>query len=100
MEYEDKITIHYMNYIAKDIIMDKVETIEAVECVVCGKLHRVDDNRFVSIHGNICIGMNGGVVGNNLDESGRVCKVTIVCSTHDCLEGLFKEIFNDYRKNN
>lgn len=55
------------------------EEITAVKCLRCGKIFEKDSPEFISVHGNICIGMNGGVVGNNLSSEGKVINVTIFC---------------------
>lgn len=66
----------------------ELQTIDAVECVVCKKLLRADSENYVVIYGNVCIGRNGGMIGNNLDENGRVVNSTCVCRTMECLNGL------------
>jgi len=65
-------------------------TIEAVECVVCKKLIRADSEHYLSILGNIHIGRNGGMIGNNFDEDGRLQSATYVCRTSTCLDQLAK----------
>jgi hypothetical protein len=70
----------------------------AVRCAICSKEHVVatDDTKntgFVTFHGNVCVGMSGGVVGNNIDEkTGRVYRVTLVCRTPDCVAGILKHL--------
>jgi hypothetical protein len=65
---------------------DPIVKHDAVKCLVCSKLHAIDSEDFVSVHGNICIGLGGGEVGNNLDETGRVASVSIYCRTDRCLQ--------------
>lgn len=43
----------------------KPETISAVKCVVCGKLHEMGGNSYVKVAGDIYIGENGGLIGPN-----------------------------------
>lgn len=66
------------------------KTYVAVKCNFCGRLHEQDGEDYLTIHGNICVGMGGGVVGNNLDEEGRVVKVTVVCRRDACVKDLVK----------
>lgn len=61
-------------------------TIEAVECMVCGRLHKASSQHFLSFHGNVCIGLNGGIIGNNLDEDGKVIRVQFICHNRECLD--------------
>jgi hypothetical protein len=65
-------------------------TIDAIECFFCKSLLRADSEQFISIHGNICIGQNGGVIGNNLDDDGRVARTTCICRSEHCLNQLTK----------
>lgn len=55
------------------------DTVRAVKCGVCGQLHEVDADTFVSVAGNICIGEGGGLIGDNLDQGDRVVNVSIFC---------------------
>ena len=61
--------------------------VSAVKCSVCGALHEESADTYFSVHGNICVGMSGGVVGNNLDDSGAVSRVSIFCKP-ECLAKL------------
>jgi hypothetical protein len=69
-----------MKYVNKAIEECKVE---CVKCIKCGTLHSTvspgNKEKFFSVHGNICIGLNGGIVGNNLTEDGQVNRVMIYC---------------------
>jgi hypothetical protein len=40
--------------------------ISSVRCDFCGKLHESSGDTFFTVEGNINIGSQGGVVGNNL----------------------------------
>lgn len=66
--------------------------IKAYECNKCGKLHKVTSITFFKISGNITVGDNAGIVGNNIDENGKVHEESIFCI--DC----FKDIINDVNK--
>ena len=64
--------------------MEKVEvpTKGAVECFVCEKLHLADSEDYISIHGNVCVGSGGGIVGDNFRE-GKLAHISIICP--ECL---------------
>jgi hypothetical protein len=66
----------------------KNATVEAVKCETCGKLHELNSDDYVSVHGNVCRGMGGGLVGNNLDNDGKVENVSIYCFPRCLLEVL------------
>lgn len=63
--------------------------IQAVKCFKCSKLHEVDSENFFTIHGNICIGIKGGIIGNNFDNTGKLLKFDAICKT--CLFTFLKE---------
>jgi hypothetical protein len=65
---------------------DPIKTHDAVKCLVCGTLHEMTSTDFISVHGNICVGLGGGEVGNNIDEEGRISSVSIYCRTPRCLQ--------------
>lgn len=65
--------------------------VAAVSCLICGQLHDSKGKQFISIHGNICVGLHGGVVGDNLDKSGKVVRASICCLTDKCLKALIKD---------
>ena len=74
--------------------MQSKETVVAVECCACGSLHKQEALSYITIAGNIYIGANGGVVGNNLDDEGKVTRSTYCCSKMSCLDKLFlNEVF-------
>jgi hypothetical protein len=60
----------------------------AVKCEKCKKLHEVDSEEFVAVYGNICIGLHGGVVGNNIQ--GQQLKSTSIYCLEPCFLGLFR----------
>ena len=59
--------------------------VESVKCDVCGSLHELKSKDYLSVHGNICVGEGGGIVGNNFDEDGRVNRISIFCKEKKCL---------------
>ena len=72
-----------------------MKTVEAVECCCCGTLHEIDSEDYVAFHGNVTIGMKGGLIGNNLDEEGRVANVSIYCRNKYCLKVPFLMYLRD-----
>jgi hypothetical protein len=70
-----------------------MEKIQAVKCEKCGNLHDINSETFVRFHGNVYIGMRGGIIGNNfktdkmfenkidVDDVGS----TIYCRDYRCL---------------
>ena len=68
--------------------MKKCFTVHAtVTCVECGKHHDLNGETYLAVYGNITKGQCGGIVGNNLDDEGRVVKATVVCD-ENCLHRL------------
>lgn len=68
--------------------------VQMAVCFVCKKKHHLEASTFLTVHGNICIGKSGGVVGNNLGREspnvGRVMNVTVLCKKRKCiLNGMF-----------
>jgi hypothetical protein len=58
--------------------------IEAVKCERCGRLHDAKLDTFITIYGNVCRGLNKGIIGNNLDENQKVVGEAIFCYP-DCI---------------
>lgn len=63
-----------------------MDTIDSIRCCVCGELMEASSNEYLRFHGNVFVGINGGLIGNNLDEEGRVIKDTFVCKTTKCIK--------------
>jgi hypothetical protein len=55
------------------------QLVETVRCDRCNKLHDVNSETFVTIYGNICVGLGGGIVGNNFDKDGDLERVSVYC---------------------
>lgn len=62
--------------------------IQAVKCIKCGTLHELKSKSYVSVQGNILIGNEGGIVGNNITEDGIHC-------TYFCKECFIQYMAND-----
>jgi len=73
-------TIHYV-------------TVPAIKCGVCGKLFPKDSKDFFSVYGNICIGLDRELVGNNIHEDKGVIDTSFFCK--QC----FKKVTLDYDVN-
>mgnify|MGYP003985413577 CR=1 FL=1 len=66
------------------------KTVRAYKCSSCEKiLTEGDKNKWFVIHGNITVGVEGGVIGNNFAENGTLQNVTIMC--YSCLSSLIDE---------
>lgn len=63
--------------------------VEAVKCSDCGRLHEENSNKFVTVYGNICLGVSGGLVGNNIDSDGKVAEPVAFCYPH-CIAKVLK----------
>jgi hypothetical protein len=63
--------------------------VEAIKCSVCGRLYEVTSNKFVTVYGNICLGVSGGMVGNNIDDNGKVAEPVAFCYPH-CIANVMK----------
>jgi hypothetical protein len=62
-----------------------VEVLELVRCEVCGQTHDAKGEAFISVHGNIHIGLTGGIIGNNFAPDGRLARISIICRTPSCV---------------
>lgn len=67
-----------------------MKIIECVKCEVCGKLIDNKSNDFIVFHGNVTVGLSGGVIGN-ADNT----KETVCCRNWNCIKNLFKYVFPD-----
>ncbi len=67
---------------------NSLPVIATVKCTQCGKLHNVDDETFMTFYGNVMIGTDSGVIGNNFDDKGRLVKSTIICRSEECMSFL------------
>jgi hypothetical protein len=94
-EYNDESEYSNEKIIEKKIFPVIVEndSIAAVKCCVCGVLHEIEADTFVSIHGNITIGIHGGVVGDNFDEFGNLKRCTYICKHPACFNELMGDVW-------
>jgi hypothetical protein len=63
------------------MLIEKIE----VKCDYCGKVHNPNDHTFYTVKGNIYVGLEGGLIGNNFMNDG-------VKSSHYCIECLLELI--------
>jgi len=59
----------------------KVKTV--IKCDKCNKLHLENSGAFFTVRGNIYVGLEGGIVGNNLQETPKK-DVLVVNDSHYC----------------
>jgi len=75
-----------------------IEYVKAVKCGRCGAIHDSHSDTFFTVHGNICLGLYGGIVGNNFDtnlkkykeEEHVLKKIDVFC--RQCLIDILKEM--------
>lgn len=86
----------------------RIPVVKCVECQICSKLHRVDGDSYLTVHGNAYIGQDLCVVGEErMWQKGQPTEddselpdmilldysdipITIVCRRHECLGVLFQ----------
>ena len=69
-----------------EYVKDKYLTnIEKVCCIVCGKRHFPDEKTFITIYGNICVGLSVGIIGNNFNDDFILSKLSFVCHAPACI---------------
>lgn len=63
--------------------------IEGITCDKCNKLFLKNSENYFTIEGNIYIGEDGGLIGNNFDKEGKVVRINHFC--RDCLKKILFE---------
>lgn len=58
---------------------------DKITCLVCGKRHFPDEDTFFTFYGNVTVGLNGGIIGNNLMEDGTIGRLMFLCLNQECL---------------
>ena len=53
--------------------------ISSIECDSCGKVVKSESKEFFTFSGNAYIGLDGGIVGNSLDENLKVTRDLHYC---------------------
>lgn len=69
-------------------VYDKTCVKEFVKCGKCGKLMDKFSEDFYTVYGNICVGLYGGLVGDNFAENEYLVNVSILCK--DCFFVILK----------
>lgn len=71
-----------------------------IKCINCGERHFRDEDTFITVYGNITIGLGGGVVGNNFmdgngkfDNNWQLKGISFICRDVKCFRELL--IFED-----
>lgn len=72
-----KKTMH-LDDLLKPILSNPMQEIKVV-CSSCGKEHKLDSETFVTFYGNVCIGLYGGMIGNNFKADGSLGRITFLC---------------------
>jgi len=57
-------------------------------CGHCRAKHNLNEDTYVGVFGNIMVGKTGGLVGNNLNDEGKVANASVWCRKKECLQGL------------
>ena len=68
--------------------MKDSQKVDAVKCA-CGKLFTEDSKDYVRVSGNVYVGKDGGLIGNNLNAKKKVVRDSIYC--FDCFVNCFPE---------
>jgi len=74
--------------------MEKRETVE-IKCDTCGRWHNTNGTTCVTVHGNVCVGLGGGIIGNNFEECGPDDPSVLKNVSCYCFPACFIKIFND-----
>ena len=75
------------------------EMIETVSCCECGKRHRLDEETYLTLIGNLHVGSGGGLLGNgNWDGVG--VPVSYWCVNRGCLSTFLLEKEHDIKQRN
>ena len=81
----------YLNVTNLDDILDNLNVGDTVKCQHCHKEHDKDSQEFFTFYGNVCIGLVGGMIGNNVMDM-KVKRITILCRTKKCMNYLTEYI--------
>lgn len=60
-----------------------------VSCDMCKKTMDAEYKKFFTFLGNVNLGLTGGIIGNSLDEDGRVTRGLVYC--FDCTARIFRD---------
>lgn len=60
-------------------LLNKYEN-EKIFCAACGKRHFSDEKTFFTFYGNVTIGLNGELIGNNFSDNDIFKNITFLCT--------------------
>jgi hypothetical protein len=63
---------------------------EKIICVACGKRHFPDEETFFTMYGNMTIGLNAGILGNNFNEDGTLGRLQFICRNEECVLKIYQ----------
>jgi hypothetical protein len=69
------------------------EPIDLVTCECCGAHHRWGSKDYLTFAGSVFVGPDGGLIGNNLDDDGRLYRTSIYCLKARCFLSPFQGVF-------
>jgi hypothetical protein len=84
------------------------DLLERTRCAHCGEVHGivrymrcfaefpVNSDKYFTIYGNVAVGINGGIIGNNFNSEGKLEKASIVC--YDCFVQYLRPTINEEDK--
>lgn len=67
-------------------------------CLECGELFKLDSYDYIAFHGNVIVGPDGGLVGNNFKEDGTLGNITKFCNKPECYLKVFSYTLKDENK--
>ncbi len=70
-------------------LVDLAPTSVLYKCHKCSKAHEPKSRDFRVVYGNITVGLAGGIVGNNLDDDGKVSAASVYCTS--CLVDIINQ---------
>jgi len=86
MEANEKNSLVYL----RNLVPEK----RVVQCVNCNRVHMLEDKTYVAFWGMITVGVDGDLIGPNLDSEGKVTGGTFVC-IGGCLEDFLQNTFGE-----
>jgi len=77
-----------LNELLRPIIFNPIQEFKVI-CASCHKKHDPNSETFVTFYGNVCIGLKGGVIGNNFKADGELGRITFLCRKKKCWSSSF-----------
>lgn len=85
---------------ALESLVPMTTPVPQVKCDSCCKIMPMDSKKFITVYGNICIGINGGIISNNLvlpndklvnDSDIKLKSASVFCNT--CFRLIVDDMF-------